>query len=38
MQLDQNKSVGHPALSEGEDRLKDCHVRVLVDALSDACA
>ena len=33
MQLDQNKSVGHPALSAGEDHLKDDHVRVLVDLL-----
>ena len=32
MQLDQNKSVGHPALFEGKDRMKDDHVRVLVDA------
>ena len=37
MQLDQNKSVGHPALFEGKDRLKDDHVRVLVDALSNTC-
>ena len=38
MQLDQNKSVGHPTLFEGKDRLKDDHVRVLVDALSHTCA
>ena len=38
MQLDQNKSVGHPALSEGKDRMKDDHVRVSVDAQSNTCA
>ena len=38
MQLDQNKSVGHPALSAGEDCFKDDHVRVSVDALSSTCA
>ena len=36
--LDQHKSVGHPALFEGKDRLNDDHVSVSVDALSNACA
>ena len=38
MQLDQHKSVGHPAFSGGKDRLKDDHARVSVDALSNMCA
>ena len=37
MGLDQHKSVGHAAHSEGKDRSKDDHVRFSVDALSNAC-
>ena len=38
MQLDQNKSVGLPALFEGKDRFKDDHVSISVDALSNTFA